>query len=73
MDFLESAHHDGKGQHIRHGACKVWALNIELVAVIPGTAFGRYGEGYIRCSYAAPMPDIEEALVRMRRFVEKHK
>jgi len=48
-------------------------LNEEKVVVIPGTAFGKAGEGYIRCSYAAPLPDIEEALARMKRFVERHK
>jgi aminotransferase len=48
-------------------------LNEEKVAVIPGTAFGKAGEGYVRCTYAAPLPDIEEALVRMKRFVKRHK
>jgi aminotransferase len=45
----------------------------EKVAVVPGTAFGRCGEGYIRCCYATSMADIEEALSRMGRFVKKHK
>ncbi len=45
----------------------------EKVAVIPGSAFGECGEGYIRCCYAVALPDIEEALERMRRFVERHK
>lgn len=45
----------------------------EKVAVVPGSAFGECGEGYIRCCYAVTLPDIEEALVRMKRFVEKHK
>jgi aminotransferase len=45
----------------------------EKVAVVPGTAFGRCGEGYIRCCYATSMDDIEEALKRMGRFVGKHK
>ncbi len=48
-------------------------LNEEMVAVIPGTAFGKAGEGYVRCSYAAPLSDIEEALSRMKQFVERHK
>jgi aminotransferase len=47
-------------------------LTEEKVAVVPGSAFGRCGEGYIRCCYATSMADIEEALVRMRRFVERH-
>ena len=45
----------------------------EKVAVVPGSAFGRGGEGYIRCCYATSMADIEEALSRMGRFVAKHK
>ena len=44
----------------------------EKVAVVPGTAFGRYGEGHIRCCYATSLSDIEEALTRMRRFVKRH-
>jgi len=43
------------------------------VAVIPGSAFGKCGEGYIRCCYATSLADIEEALKRMGRFVGKHK
>jgi len=43
----------------------------EKVAVVPGTAFGPYGEGFVRCCYATSLPDIEEALRRMDRFVRK--
>jgi len=43
----------------------------EKVAVVPGTAFGECGEGYIRCSYATGVDNIEIALERMARFVEK--
>ena len=45
----------------------------EKVAVIPGTAFGPGGEGYVRACYAASMKDLGEALDRMGRFVEKLK
>ena len=45
----------------------------ERVVVVPGSAFGNCGEGYIRCCYAASLPDIEEALLRMGRFVNRHK
>jgi aminotransferase len=45
----------------------------EKVAVIPGTAFGEYGEGYVRCCYATSLDDIEEALKRMGRFVKRCK
>lgn len=45
----------------------------EKVAVVPGSAFGQCGEGYIRCCYATSLADIEEALSRMKRFVSKHR
>ena len=45
----------------------------EKVAVVPGSAFGQCGEGYVRCCYATSLADIEEALSRMKRFVSKHK
>ncbi len=43
----------------------------EKVAVVPGSAFGQCGEGYIRCCYATSLPEIEEALNRMGRFIKK--
>jgi aminotransferase len=48
-------------------------LQEEKVAVVPGTAFGACGEGYVRCCYATSLPDLEEALMRIRRFVNKHR
>ena len=45
----------------------------EKVAVVPGSAFGECGEGYVRCCYATALSDIEEALRRMGRFVERHR
>ena len=44
----------------------------EQVAVVPGSAFGDNGEGFVRISYAASMETIEEALRRMSRFVKKY-
>jgi aspartate aminotransferase len=41
------------------------------VAVLPGTAFGQYGEGYLRLSYANSLENIERALVRMREALAK--
>ena len=41
-------------------------LNEAGVAVLPGTAFGDYGEGYIRLSFANSLTNIEEALARIR-------
>jgi len=46
-------------------------LKEEKVAVVPGTAFGPAGEGHIRCSYAYSTQQLQEALVRMTRFVKK--
>jgi aminotransferase len=43
----------------------------EHVAVVPGDVFGRSGEGHIRCCYATALPLLEEALVRMDRFIRK--
>ena len=45
----------------------------ERVAVIPGTAFGPGGEGYVRACYAASMKDLAEALRRIERFVNNLK
>ncbi len=47
-------------------------LQEERVAVVPGSAFGPGGEGYVRCSYATAYEKIEEALHRMERFVRRH-
>lgn len=42
----------------------------EHVALVPGTAFGACGEGYIRCSYATSVANISEALARIEHFVQ---
>ena len=47
-------------------------LDEEHVACVPGNAFGKSGEGYIRCSYAYSVESIEKALKRIARFVEKY-
>ncbi|HBM81284.1 MAG TPA: pyridoxal phosphate-dependent aminotransferase, partial [Clostridiaceae bacterium] len=41
------------------------------LAVVPGSAFGIYGEGYIRISYAYSMDVLEEGLDRLEEFIEK--
>ncbi|MDO4326747.1 MAG: aminotransferase class I/II-fold pyridoxal phosphate-dependent enzyme [bacterium] len=46
-------------------------LEEEKVAVVPGTAFGDCGEGFLRISYAYSLEELKEALGRMRRFVER--
>lgn len=44
-------------------------LEAENVAVVPGSAFGASGEGFIRCSFATSFDQIKEACFRMTRFV----
>ena len=44
-------------------------LEQERVAVIPGSAFGPGGEGFVRACYAASMQDLDEALRRLERFL----
>ena len=46
-------------------------LEEEKVAVIPGTAFGQGGEGFVRMCYAASVENIEAAMDRMKRFLER--
>lgn len=43
------------------------------VAVVPGVEFGRYGECYIRCSYATKLPLIEKAMDRMEKFLKRYR
>ena len=43
----------------------------ERVAVVPGSAFGPSGEGHVRMCYATAYEQVEEALVRIGRFVER--
>jgi aminotransferase len=47
-------------------------LEEEKVAVVPGSAFGAGGEGFVRCSYATAYEKIEEALERIARFAQRH-
>ena len=44
-------------------------LEEEKVAVVPGTAFGDCGEGFLRISYAYSIDDLKVALGRMKRFI----
>ena len=43
----------------------------EKVAVVPGTAFGECGEGYLRISYAYSLDNLKEALGRIQRFIQR--
>lgn len=46
-------------------------LNEAGVAALPGTAFGEYGEGYLRFSFANSLANIESAVERIRNFVSR--
>ena len=48
-------------------------LTEEKVAVVPGSVFGKCGQGYVRCCYATSLPEIEEALKRIKRFLDRHR
>ncbi|MEE1113564.1 MAG: aminotransferase class I/II-fold pyridoxal phosphate-dependent enzyme [Eubacterium sp.] len=48
-------------------------LREEKVAIVPGTAFGDCGEGYLRLSYAYSIENLREALTRLGRFVERRR
>lgn len=43
----------------------------EKVAVVPGTAFGDCGEGFLRISYAYSLDDLKEAIGRLGRFIDR--
>lgn len=45
-------------------------LQQEKVAVVPGDVFGESGEGHIRCSYASSLENLQEAVTRIKRFIE---
>src|SRR5438270_1718872 len=44
----------------------------EQVAVVPGSSFGAAGAGFVRCAYCTAYDKLEEALVRMERFLKNH-
>ena len=44
-------------------------LEAEKVAVVPGTAFGASGEGFVRISYAYSLDDLKKALERIEKFI----
>ena len=46
-------------------------LREQKVAVVPGTAFGESGEGFVRCSYATATDKVAEAMKRMKEFVKQ--
>ena len=46
-------------------------LEEEKVAIVPGTAFGDCGEGFLRISYAYSIEDLKEAIGRLERFIAR--
>ena len=46
-------------------------LKEEKVAVVPGSAFGDCGEGFIRISYAYSIEELKEALLRIERYLNR--
>lgn len=46
-------------------------LKQEKVAVVPGSAFGDSGEGFIRISYAYSIAELKEALLRIERYIQR--
>ena len=46
-------------------------LKKSKVAVVPGTEFGKFGEGYIRCSYATDLSKIKIAMDRIEKFLRR--
>lgn len=45
-----------------------WLLDKTGVVMTPGTGFGRYGEGYVRCALTQPKERLVEALERMKKM-----
>lgn len=54
-----------------HKCRKPELLKDQLVACVPGNAFGQAGEGYIRVSYAYSIEQIKEATSRIKKFLDK--
>ena len=46
-------------------------LQEEKVAVVPGTAFGRAGEGHVRCCYATDEKNLRIAMERITNFAAR--
>ena len=66
---------DGTFTHILPGVTSdefaTRLIHEEELAVVPGTAFGDCGEGFLRISYAYSIDQLREAMIRMERFITK--
>jgi aminotransferase len=60
---------DIRGTGLSSEEFAVRLLEEERVAVVPGSAFGACGEGYVRCSYASSIEALRQAMGRMKDFV----
>ena len=49
------------------------AIQKHSVAVVPGTCFGKCGEGFVRCCYATDIKKINTAMERLSQLVAEHK
>jgi aspartate/methionine/tyrosine aminotransferase len=58
-----------KGTGLRSGEFEAQAMNEAGVALLSGSAFGEFGEGYVRLSYANSQENLTKALERLDRFV----
>ena len=58
-----------KGTGMTSNALANLILEKAGVALLPGSSFGKYGEGYLRLSYATSIPLIEEGLARIRKVL----
>ena len=62
-----------KSMKMKSLAVSEWLLKGAKVATIPGTEFGKHGEGFIRLSYATSYENIEKAMGRIEKAVKKRK
>jgi len=58
---------------IRSSELSARILNETGVALLPGTAFGQYGEGYLRLSFANSIENLDKAIEKLRRFFKNIK
>ncbi|MDD2923013.1 MAG: aminotransferase class I/II-fold pyridoxal phosphate-dependent enzyme, partial [Anaerolineales bacterium] len=58
-----------RGTGMKSGELANLILEKAGVALLPGSAFGEYGEGYLRISYASSMENIHRALKKIRAVV----
>lgn len=62
-----------RGFGLSSGEFALKLLKEEKVAVVPGDSFGDCGEGFVRISYAASLPDLKEAMNRISCFLSRHR